>query len=297
MAKMLTDLMGGELTVASTPGQGATFRVKLFLPEVHGGPARVRKPAPAQRRTYLGARRKVLVVDNEETDRELLVQLLEPLGFVLRTAASGHDCLDLLATGYRPDAIFMDLAMPGIDGWETLRRIGALRLPGLHCAVVSSNAFDRGLPNDVGIGAGDYFIKPVRRSDLLDWLTRRLGLQWAPPAATQDEASDRPRALAAPEQAAITTIAQTTGGAPGSAPLPPPEALQPLQRAVALGYYRGVLKAADALAQADPGWTALAARVRELAGQFRFEAIAELIGPAAPPADATAAAPPPTPQP
>ncbi len=47
-------------------------------------------------------RRRVLVVDNEEADRELLVSLLQPLGFVLRTAASGHDCLDLLAAGYKP---------------------------------------------------------------------------------------------------------------------------------------------------------------------------------------------------
>ena len=65
------------------------------------------------------------MVDNEEADRDLLVELLNPLGFELRTAASGHDCLDLLAAGLRPSVIFMDLAMPGIDGWETLRRIRA----------------------------------------------------------------------------------------------------------------------------------------------------------------------------
>jgi len=47
-------------------------------------------------------RRKVLVVDNEEADRELLASLLEPLGFEVRTAASGHDCLDLLAAGLQP---------------------------------------------------------------------------------------------------------------------------------------------------------------------------------------------------
>ena len=69
----------------------------------------------------------MLVVDNEEADRELLLRLLQPLGFELRTAASGHDALDLLATGYRPDAILMDLAMPGIDGWETIRRLRLLK--------------------------------------------------------------------------------------------------------------------------------------------------------------------------
>jgi CheY-like chemotaxis protein len=129
IAKMLTDLMGGELSATSTPGQGSVFRVKLFLPEVHqaaaaaGKPA-ARRPRPARLRR---ARAAMLVVDNEEADRELLVHLLEPLGFELRTAASGHDCLDLLAAGYQPDAIFMDLAMPGIDGWETIRRLRAHR--------------------------------------------------------------------------------------------------------------------------------------------------------------------------
>ena len=61
---------------------------------------------------------------NEEADRELLVQLLAPMGFEIRTAASGHDCLDLMAAGYAPDAILMDLAMPGIDGWETINPKG-----------------------------------------------------------------------------------------------------------------------------------------------------------------------------
>ncbi|WP_259275104.1 ATP-binding protein, partial [Rahnella variigena] len=114
IAKMLTELMGGEMTVASRPGAGALFRIRLFLPEVHPGAlaADVNAARPrAVRRGYAGPRRRILVVDNEEPDRELLVQLLAPLGFELRTAASGHDALDLLAAGYGPDVVFMDLAM------------------------------------------------------------------------------------------------------------------------------------------------------------------------------------------
>ena len=155
VAKMLTDLMGGEMTVDSTPGKGSVFRIRLLLPEMHLAtatfPATKVRDARRQPRGYEGERRKLLVVDNEETDRELLVHLLEPMGFELRTAVSGHDCLDLLAAGYRPDAIFMDLAMAGIDGWETLRRVRKSGHAGIHLAIVSANAFDKGLDNDVGI--------------------------------------------------------------------------------------------------------------------------------------------------
>ncbi|HSW16625.1 MAG TPA: ATP-binding protein, partial [Ramlibacter sp.] len=171
IAKMLTDLMGGELTVTSVPDAGSAFHVRLFLPVVHDSAPPVR--TPVARHGYAGPRRKILVVDNEEPDRELLAQLLTPLGFELRTAASGHDALDLLAAGLAPDAIFMDLAMPGIDGWETVRRLR--RLPNAQhakVAIVSANAFDKGLENDLNIGAEDFIVKPVRHGELLDWLQR-----------------------------------------------------------------------------------------------------------------------------
>ena len=127
------------------------------MPQIHnmaGGALSAFKGARVvQRKTYAGARRKILVVDNEETDRELLVSLLAPMQFEMRTAASGHDALDLWVAGVRPDAVFLDLAMPGIDGWETLRRMRVLGGVQPAVAIVSANAFDRGLENTLGVGA------------------------------------------------------------------------------------------------------------------------------------------------
>lgn len=251
IAKMLTDLMGGELSATSTPGAGSVFRVRLFLPQVRAGlpPS----PAPQSRRGYEGERRRILVVDNEEADRELLVALLEPLGFELRTAASGHDALDLLAAGVQPDAILVDLAMPGIDGWETIRRIRRMPAVRARIAVVSANAFDKGLENDVGIRPEDFILKPVRHGELLDWLERQLALRWL------QEPARAPRA---------------------PAPVPPPaawprdELLVALRQAVQLGYYRGIQQQLDAIEQAQPECGAFAARLREMARQFQFEAIA-----------------------
>ncbi|HEY0201247.1 MAG TPA: ATP-binding protein, partial [Burkholderiaceae bacterium] len=253
IAKMLVDLMGGMLSAQSTPGQGSVFRVQLFLPQISQDGLDARAAQPMRRlprRGYEGPRRQLLVVDNEEPDRELLVHLFTPLGFALRTAASGHDCLDLLATGYQPDAVFMDLAMPGIDGWETIRRLRQAGFTDLPVAIVSANAFDKVLDNDVGVRQEDFFVKPVRHSELLDWLGRRLALVW------REDAPATPAATPAPMQV-----------------LPDAARLAALARVVELGFYRGILNQLNEIEAAQPECAAFAQEMRAMARQFQFEAM------------------------
>ena len=282
IAKMLTDLMGGEMTVRSTPGQGTVFSVRLFLPDLHGTAAR---PAPAAVPVigYEGPRRRVLVVDNEESDRELIARWLQPLGFEVMLATSGHDALALLdgldpAGEQAPHAVFMDLAMPGIDGWETLRRLRAAGWAALPMAVVSANAFDKGLQAEVHDGRPAdqaFFVKPVRRDDLTGWLAQRLGLRWtvAPvPEATAD--------LALSVDAVL----------PASAP-PSADDLSPLLELVRLGYAKGVMRWLDGWGADHPEHSAFADALRTLAREFRFEAIEQRLlqlGAGAPSTDRTA---------
>ena len=149
---------------------------------------------------------------------------MQPLGFELRTAASGHDGLDLLAAGYQSDVIFMDLAMPGIDGWETIRRLRALGHGSAQLAVVSVNAFDKGLDNDVGLPVEDFILKPVRHSEMLDWLERRLSLTWleSPVAALTAPGSNPHCALGGAN--ACPSGGAARGGEPGLLPWPPESA-------------------------------------------------------------------------
>ncbi|MEJ7929307.1 ATP-binding protein [Ramlibacter sp. AN1015] len=284
IAKMLTDLMGGELGVSSTPGQGATFRVRLFLPQVEAAQMPPRARPRAMPRGYAGNRRRVLVVDNEQADRELLVRLLQPLGFELRTAASGQDALDMLAAGPEPDVVLMDLAMPGIDGWETLRRLRErplARTP--KVAIVSANAFERGAENALGITARDFILKPVRHGELLDWLQHALDLRWTPPAAEGAEAplaadpapasASSSCSAAPPDSAAQGTQYRDAVLAP-QAGVPDAHALASLRPLVQLGYCRGVLNRLDEIEAAQPGSADFCEQLRTLARRFDFDALA-----------------------
>jgi len=271
IARMLTGLMGGELTVRSTPGVGSCFSVKLYLPELRARASQRERPGAQRPSGYDGPRRCLLVVDNEAADRQLLVDRLAPLGFTLLQAASGEAALALLASQPADapvHAIFLDLAMPGIDGWTTLRRLRDQGLSAAPAAIVSANAFDKGLDNDLGITPADFLVKPVRMSELLGWLQTRLALTWrmAGPPATTMALADAPAELA-----------------------PPAAALQALDELVRLGYLRGIQKKLDAIDAEHPASAAFVARLRALARGFQLDTLGQLIAAAL---AAAAAAPP-----
>jgi len=252
IARMLTQVMGGELNATSEVGVGSRFVVRLYLPALTGVvPA---TPSRARRLGYAGARRRLLIVDNEAVDRELLVSVLAPLGFLIDQAASGEECLEVLPR-FRPDAILMDLAMPGMDGWETIRAIRRDKLSDARIAIVSANAFDKGLENDLGIAADDFITKPVRFDELLDWLGRALVLDWV-------EAVEAP-------------VAPSTA----SSELPPAEALAALREQIDAGYMRGIQRELDRLEAEQPQCADFVSRARELAQSFRIDELAALLKP------------------
>jgi CheY-like chemotaxis protein len=239
--------MGGELTLAPTP-TGTTFTVRLQLPRVHAlAHAHARAtptPAPSG---YAGRRRRILVVDNERVDRELLVHVLQPLGFDTMQAGTGLECLRLYPA-YQPDLILMDLAMPVMDGWEAARILRQEHDAVVPILIVSANAYDRNLDNPAGIDPPDFIVKPVNVAELLARIGVRLALDWTMPEA-----------------------------APGTAPVPapvlkfpPPAQVAALREQIALGYVRGIQRQLDALeAQHGP----FADKLRQLAHRFDLEAM------------------------
>ena len=255
IAKMLAHLMGGDLSVQSTVGHGSLFVVRMFLPQLHS--AQAERELPRTRRTaYRGERKRILIVDNEQVDRELLVNMLAPLGFELEQAASGMECLEVLPR-FQPELIFMDLAMPGIDGWETIRTIRRRNLSEAHIAIISANAFDKALEHDVDLPPEDFILKPVKMEELLDWVGERLAIEWiheAPPG-------DPP----APVKTSKTFS------------IPPEEDLRELVDQVGLGYVRGIHLSLDRLAEKHPDHNEFLEHLRELLNRFQLDTMSDIL--------------------
>jgi len=120
-------------------------------------------------------------------------------------------------------------------------------------AVVSANAFDKGLDNDVGIASADFIVKPVRMGELLDWLGERLALTWLSSPGAEVRSATAPAVPPAPQLRALAEVVQ-------------------------LGYYRGIVNQLARMEATDAALAPFADRMRGLAREFRFDAMAEAIG-------------------
>ncbi len=219
IVRQLAQLMGGDAGVASTPGEGSTFRVSLHMEPATaadaagaaGDPLRPANPdapsAPA------GAR--VLVVDDNAVNRLLASEMLQPAGYAVTLAEDGRIAVDTFAAGVY-HVVLMDCHMPVMDGFDATREIRRLeaadpaRYPRATPVIaLTANALEGYRDQCIAAGMNDYLAKPYARAALLACVAR-----WATPAAANVEggAWDGPQATPAPvpvDAQAMPVIDQT----------------------------------------------------------------------------------------
>lgn len=212
IAKRLVQFLGGEIGVQSELGRGTLFWVKLpvklapscdLLPADSGRP--VIALAPGQP-TY-----RILVVDDARTNRLLLLRLLEPLGFEVREAANGEEAIAQWEQ-WQPHLIWMDMQMPGLDGYAATRQIRMLEQarqnrdfsakitvanwhdsysspPATIIIALTANAIAEERAQILATGCNDILNKPFRRQALLQKIADHLGVSYV-------YADEQPKAVA-----------------------------------------------------------------------------------------------------
>ena len=247
ISKRLVHLMGGELQVASKPREGSRFWFELELHPV-SGPTPIAATGPVTR--VEGARRRVLIVDDEEDGRSLLRDLLAPLGFDVHEAADGLEAVQA-AVRLRPDAILMDMRMPRLDGLAATAQIRAMPdLAGTVIFAISASAFEHDRARCIASGANEFIPKPFRQDMLLDLLCEHLGLT---------------PLRAPPHHASRTHV-------PLSQVIAPPCArLQKFIDLASRGDVRQLLREANALEAEDGTYLLFADRIKALGEAFQMK--------------------------
>jgi PAS domain S-box-containing protein len=183
ISRQLVELMGGTLTVTSTPGTGSTFTARMPF-------ARSRSEVQVPRNVDLSGLR-VLVVDDNATNRLVLDRLLVSWGCLPDSVDGAEAGLDKLVTaslaGTPYDVLLLDLNMPDVDGYELARRVRQdPRLAGLRLVMLTSSGQRGEAERATEVGVDGYLTKPVRSGQLHSVLVTVLGRA---PAPTNDVAS------------------------------------------------------------------------------------------------------------
>jgi signal transduction histidine kinase/CheY-like chemotaxis protein len=182
LSRQFARLMDGDMTarnVGGEPGHGAIFEFTVRITPVAGAVTAVKTPS----RQVVGLEPsqpdvRVLVVDDSWENRQLLVELLRPLGFQVQEATDGQEALNVWRV-WRPQLILMDLHMPLMDGYEATRAI-------LHQAngekpviiAITASAFSDERETILGVGCRDFIRKPVQTWHVLDTIHKHLGVQY-----------------------------------------------------------------------------------------------------------------------
>ena len=185
--------LGGELSLTSAVGVGSIFRLELPF-----GPADKTEPTKTgvhKRRVGLASGQealRILVVDDERDNRQLLAELLTEVGFEVRLAEGGEKAV-AMARDWRPHVILMDVRMPDVDGCEATRRIKACpECKHTSVIAVSADAFEENRRASVAAGMDGFVGKPFSDEGILEVIGQCAGVRFKYAERTDSDVLEAP---------------------------------------------------------------------------------------------------------
>ena len=264
----IVKLMQGKIHLHSEEGKGTTFKVAVKLREIEGGML----PIIEDRSIiigYQGQSQTLLVIDDEQGTRDILRNLLVPLGFKVIEAADGLEGVNKART-YRPNLILTDLVMPIMDGFETIRQVRQQEAPLDDIPIVAMSASEFSEPGsklefesvfyNIPKHKLCFLSKPIDSKNLLNCLEKQLNLKWV---------NEQP----AKEGKVVVDVQVPQHW--GDIPI---DAATKLWDLAMQGDINGVLEEAEMFKQQD-SMVAFYNKIRQLANELRMDEIIKLVKP------------------
>lgn len=261
ISNRIIQLMGGEIQVKSQLGKGSEFFFEVEFPLAQDW-SRKQTLLANNIIGYEGEKRQILIVDDRWENRAIIVNLLEPLGFVVTEAENGQGGLEKLQLNL-PDLIITDLAMPVMDGFAFIDRLRHDdRWQGLKVIVSSASVTEADRQRSLDSGGDDFLAKPVQVEELFNLLAQHLQLTWQS-EETSIPASSEPR--------------DTDNNTENNFVSPPLETLQQLLELAQKGRLKQLEEVAAEIGQQSDRYQSFISEILHLAKQFQIEKIENLI--------------------
>ncbi|WP_296766594.1 ATP-binding protein [Sediminimonas sp.] len=182
ISRRLIEMMGGQIWVESEAGTGSAFGIRLTLPaaSTEEGTA---PPAPDNGTDSPARTMRVLTAEDNRTNRMVFDKMVKALDIELRFAANGEEAVEQFRD-FRPDLIFMDISMPGMDGKQATAEIRRIEADtGTHTPILAltAHAVDGDRENILSAGLDEYLTKPLKKAAIVEAITRHAPAGATPP--------------------------------------------------------------------------------------------------------------------